>query len=111
MARQRDKSAQVTVRAYIPLSHTPLTSNFLLPSTPRPRTGRVFEIQGVVSTRWSSKVSIPLESAGLVTKFASHKALKSIARCKLTFDDRIVLHRAVPQILQKKGLNLKTLWR
>jgi len=30
-----------------------------------------------------------------VTKFAPHKALKLIARGKLTFDERVVVHRAV----------------
>jgi len=32
---------------------------------------------------------------GCVTKFAPHKALKLIASCKLTFDERVEDHRVV----------------
>ena len=46
----------------------------------------------VVSTRWSSLARI---SERYVTKFAPHKALTLIARGKLTFDDRVELHRVV----------------
>ena len=35
----------------------------------------------------------PPNLEGNVTKFAPHKALKLIARGKLTFDERAVLHR------------------
>jgi len=44
------------------------------PETRNPRPG---------TARWSSRVSFP----GFVIKFAPHKALKLIARCKLTFDE------------------------
>ena len=94
IARQKDESAQVTAHARIPLSHTPPTSTFITPPTPRPRTGLVFEIQRAGSTRWCSKASFPLESAGYVTRFVLNCALESIARCKLTFGDRVVLRRA-----------------
>ena len=36
------------------------------------------------------------EFEGHVTKFAPHKALKLIAWGKMTFDERVVLHRVVP---------------
>ena len=35
----------------------------------------------------------PIDSEGNVTKFAPHKALKSIVCSKLTFDGRVVAHR------------------
>ena len=38
-------------------------------------------------------VDFPLESAGHVTKFAPHSALKLIASGKWTFDERVELHR------------------
>ena len=37
---------------------------------------------------------VPLDSEGNVTKCAPHEAYKLIAVGKLTFDERIVLHRA-----------------
>jgi hypothetical protein len=37
------------------------------------------------STQWATQVPPPLESAGYVTKFALHKALKSIESGRLTF--------------------------
>ena len=36
---------------------------------------------------------LPLDSGGTVAKFAPTKPLKLIARCKLTFDERVVVHR------------------
>ena len=36
---------------------------------------------------------VPLDFEGKATKFAPNMALKSIARGKLTFDDRVVRHR------------------
>ena len=37
---------------------------------------------------------------GYVTKFAPHTALKLIAWGKLTFDERVVAHRAAPPHLR-----------
>ena len=34
-----------------------------------------------------------------VTKYATHLALKLIARCRLTFDGRFVLHRAAESVV------------
>ena len=45
------------------------------------------------STRWSTRVSLVRNLERCVTSFAPHKALKLIACGKLTFDDRVVLHR------------------
>ena len=42
--------------------------------------------------RWEHK---PAKFEGYVTKLAPHQALKSIAWCKLTFDERFVVHRVV----------------
>ena len=44
-------------------------------------------------TRWATRISSPHQSAWYVTRFAIHKALKSIAWCKLIFDERVVVHR------------------
>ena len=46
------------------------------------------------ATEWSSKALFPQIYGGYMTKFASRKALKSIALGKLTFGNRVVLHRA-----------------
>jgi hypothetical protein len=43
--------------------------------------------------QWNSRVLTPRISAGYVTQSAPHEALKSIACGKLTFDQRVVLHR------------------
>ena len=45
------------------------------------------------TTRWSSRVSLPQIFEGHVTKFAPRKTLQSIAGGKLSFDQRVVLHR------------------
>ena len=47
-------------------------------------------------TWWSSRGSSPQESGGYVSKFTPHEALKLIARGKMTFDERAVLHRVAP---------------
>ena len=44
-------------------------------------------------TRWSWRVSFVRTFERYVTKCAPYKALKLIARGKLTFDERVVLHR------------------
>jgi len=36
---------------------------------------------------------LPLNFEGDVAKFAPHKALKLIASCKLTSDERVIVHR------------------
>ena len=41
-----------------------------------------------------------------MTKFAPHKALKLIAEGKLTFDERVVLHRVESHLLFQKSLSL-----
>jgi hypothetical protein len=48
-----------------------------------------------LSTPWTKKVSFPQISGGNVTKFVTHKALKLIARGKLTFEEKSVVHRVV----------------
>ena len=45
------------------------------------------------ATRWTSRASLFNEIARCVTRFAPHKAPKSIVAGKLTFDERVVLHR------------------
>ena len=45
------------------------------------------------STRWSTRVSFPLNLGCYVTKFAPHKALKLIAWFKLTFDEMVMVSR------------------
>ena len=45
------------------------------------------------SARWSTRVSLAQYFERNVTKFAPHKARNLIASCKLTFDERVVLHR------------------
>ena len=45
--------------------------------------------------RWTAKVSLPSIQGCYVTKFAQHKALKSIARGTLTFDGRVVVRPVV----------------
>ena len=52
-------------------------------------------IKIAAATQWTSRVSTPLKSVWYVTKFATHKALKTIVRGKLTFDERVELHRVV----------------
>jgi hypothetical protein len=42
-------------------------------------------------------VSFPLQPAGYVTRFASYEALEMIEWDKLTFDERVVLHRVARQ--------------
>ena len=46
-------------------------------------------------SQWTSRVSLPQTSGGYVTTFALHKAQKAIVSGKLTFDERMVLHREV----------------
>ena len=43
----------------------------------------------------TSRVSFPSILRGNATKFAQHKALKVIACDKLTFDERVIFHRAL----------------
>ena len=40
-----------------------------------------------------SNLTVASNFEGYLTKFAPHKALKLIACCKLTFDERVVAHR------------------
>ena len=47
-----------------------------------------------VTTRWTSRVSVHRHFEGHVTKLAPHQDLKLIVWCKLTFDERVVVHRA-----------------
>jgi len=44
-----------------------------------------------------------------VTKFVPHKTLKLIARAKLTFDERCVVHRVVGFKFQGLGVRVKGL--
>jgi len=44
-----------------------------------------------------------LHTEGYVTKSASHKALKLIAWGKLTFDERLVVHRVPPVAEKARG--------
>ena len=46
-------------------------------------------------TQWSTNVSLDRIPGCYVTKYAPHKALKLISRGKLTFEERVVLHRVV----------------
>jgi len=56
-------------------------------------------------------MSLPPNLEGYVTKFAPHKALKLITRGKLTFDERVVLHRRRVDVrLPGKG-EFKLPWR
>jgi len=48
-----------------------------------------------LATRWSSRFSLARNFERNVTKFSPRKVLKLIAWGKLTFDERVVLHRAV----------------
>ena len=45
------------------------------------------------TTRWTLRGSVPRISEGYVTKFAPHKAPKSIVTGQVTFDERVLLHR------------------
>ena len=45
------------------------------------------------ATRWTTRGSFPQNYGGYVTKCAPHQTRKLIARGKLTFDERVVLHR------------------
>ena len=36
---------------------------------------------------------VPLDSEGGVNRFAPHQALKVVVRCKVTFGERVVVHR------------------
>ena len=47
-----------------------------------------------LSTGWRSRVSTPRKSAGYVTNFSPHKALKCKYVRKVDFESRGVLHRA-----------------
>jgi len=49
-----------------------------------------------LAARWCSRVSLVQVFERNVTKFAPYKVLKLIAWGKLTFDERVVLHRVVP---------------
>jgi len=49
------------------------------------------------TTQWTSKVMLPRSFVGNVTNFAPHKARESISSGKLTSDERVVVHRVVPQ--------------
>jgi len=57
-----------------------------------------------VATRWSARVSLPRNFEGYVTKFAPHMALKLIARGKLIFDERVVVHRVEQRMRARIGL-------
>ena len=50
-------------------------------------------METVDTTRRSTRISFPLNSAGYVTKFAPHKALKLIVWRMMTFEERAVLLR------------------
>ena len=53
-------------------------------------------------TRWTSRVALPRNFEGRVTIFAPHYALNLTAWDKLTFDERIVVHR-VTRLGQRPG--------
>jgi len=46
-----------------------------------------------LSTRWTTRDSPPSILRGNVTRFAPQKALKLIAWCESTFDERVVVWR------------------
>ena len=48
-----------------------------------------------LSTRWTSRGSLPRNSEGHLTKFAQHKDVKCIARGMMTLDERVVIHRVI----------------
>ena len=60
------------------------------------------------ATRWSTLVMFPLKSAGYVPRFAPHRALKLISRCKSTFDESVALHRVVQKGVQGYLADKKT---
>jgi len=50
-------------------------------------------VEAYHSEEWISRGSFPQNSGGYATKFAPHKARRLTACCKLTFDERVELHR------------------
>ena len=52
---------------------------------------------GFLPTRWTTKVSFPLNDGGNMTKFVPHEASKLIACGRLTSVERSVVHRADPR--------------
>ena len=56
--------------------------------------------------RWASKVSCGPGSGVLCDRFAPYKALKLVLCGKLTFDERVVLHRVVEEIAEQGSEDL-----
>ena len=67
--------------------------SFMSSQTPKPRCPNPL----ILMIQIRRQVSVPPNLEGQVTKFAPHKALKLIAWCKLTFDEKFELHRVEPQ--------------
>ena len=71
---------------------------------------KMFDLgERVGSTGWRSRVSLPRISEGYVTKFALHKAQKVITSGKLTFDERVVLHRVDGSMVVQRNTALERL--
>ena len=54
-----------------------------------------------LSTQRTSRVSLPQSLEGLLTKYIPHIALKMISSGRLTFDERLVLHRVDQDIRRR----------
>ena len=52
-------------------------------------------IAGEGSTRWTAKVSLPIDLGDNATESMPHKALNIIASRQVDFDERSVVHRVV----------------